>query len=272
MEDDCEKVGFLVKISDWTGLHWVNHYHQQANRQPSPITIPVYFERVELMTGGRGWIFHQGDWREVLPGDLIWNRPGDQTISRSDFENPYRCLAVTLGARRRRGSGMPRLTRWPDLDAVQAFALEVSRLFLDEEMDRGALFEYVASQLLLRATLHARHEGKEELPAPLRAVLRHMEENFAATCPIEELAAVSGWSVAHLHELFRKHLKTTPHQMIMRLRMRAIRERLASTNQPIKQVAGECGFADSAALANFFKAETGETPGAYRIRCRRSLV
>lgn len=236
------------------------------------MTIPPFFERVELLTGGRGWIFHEGDWREVFPGDLIWNQPGDQTIGRSDFENPYRCLAVTLRTKKRRGTGMPRFSRWPDLTAVEAFTQEMSGLFLEEDFDRQTLFESITGQLLLRVQVHARGRDRAELPVPVRAVLGQMETNFSAACRIEELAFTAGWSVAHLHEVFRRHLNCTPHQMVMRLRLRAVRERLASTNQPIKQIAAECGFADSAALANFFKSGTGLTPGAYRDHCRRALV
>lgn len=260
-----------MKISSWTGLHWVNHYHQKPNRHPVNMVLPDYRERVELMTGGRGWILHEGAWREVLPGDLIWNAPGDSTIGRSDFENPYRCLAVTLYAKKRKGSGTPRLSRWPDLAAVEAFTREMSKLFLDEDFERETLFEAVVSQLLLRVRMHARGEGREELPAPLRTVLQRLETDFAGPCRVEDLASLAGWSVAHLHEVFRRHLGVTPHQMVMRLRLRAVRERLASTTEPVKQIAAECGFADSAALANFFKAGTGVTPGAYRARCRRGL-
>lgn len=261
-----------MKISNWTGLHWVNHYHQVHNRHPANMIVPDFMERVELVTGGKGWILSQGEWREICPGDLIWNAPGDQTIGRSDFENPYRCLAVTLFAKKRKGSGMPRFSRWPDLASVEAFTREMSGLFLEEDFDRETLFIAVMSQLLLRVRMHAREEGREELPAPLRMVLQRLENDFAGPCRVEDLADVAGWSVAHLHEIFRKHLKVSPHQMVMRLRLRVVRERLASTTQPVKRIAAECGFADSAALANFFKSATGLTPGAYRDRSRHGLV
>jgi len=244
----------------------ISHYQQPAGRHPSSYTLPFSYERIEVVTAGRGWIWHEEDWREVLPGDLVWNKPGDTTIGRSDFDNPYQCLVVNLVGGKKSGAGMPRLSRWPDIEEVRAFARESVRLFLDEEFDRQALFEYVIGQLLFRVRLHAHEAGRRELPPPLRAVLQKIERDFAVTCRLEDLAEVAGWSVAHLHEVFRRHLQTTPHRMLMRLRLRAARERLAATNQPVKQIAVECGFSDPAAFAHAFKAETGLTPGKYRER------
>lgn len=244
----------------------ISHYHQPPGRHPSSYTLPFHYERVEVVTAGRGWIWHSEDWREVRPGDLIWNKPGDTTIGRSDFDHPYHCLVVNLVGTRKHGAGVPRISHWPDVEAVRAFARECVRLFLDEEFDRRTLFEYVVGQLLFRVRLHAHGEGRRELPAPLRAVLQKIERDFALACPLEDLAEAAGWSVAHLHEVFRRHLQTTPHRMLMRLRLRAARERLASTSQPIKQIAIECGFSDPAAFAHAFKAETGITPGKYRER------
>lgn len=247
----------------------LNHYQQPAGAHPSWFVLPPFYERVELMTGGRGWIRHGEDWREVIPGDLIWNKPGDSTIGRSDFADPYQCLAVNFTCTRKSGSGMPRFSRWPDLEEARAFTRECVRLFLDEEFDRRALFEYVAGQLLFRVRLHVHEEGRRELPPPLRAVLQKIERDYASSCRLGELAEVAGWSVAHLHAVFRRHLQTSPHRMLRRLRLRAARERLASTNQPMKQIAIECGFSDPAAFAHAFKAETGVTPGKYRERSLR---
>lgn len=255
-----------MKISNWKRLSWINHYHQPAGRQPNPLPLPPYHERVEVMTGGRGWIRHEGEWREVSAGDIIWNKPSDLTIGRSDPDNPYHCLAVTLVSRTRKGSDVPRFSRWPDIGGVRAFTREVARLFLDDGFDRQALFEHVAGQLLFRVRLHLHRPERSDLPPQIVQVVKEIEKNYASPCRLDELAAMVGWSVAHLHQVFREKLNTTPHRMIIRLRLRAARERLVSTNQPVKQIAFECGFLDAAAFVHAFKAGTGMTPGQYRAR------
>jgi AraC-like DNA-binding protein len=254
---------------DAVTLHAVGHYHQTPGMHPAPILIPPLYERVELVTAGRGWVRHHGGWREVVPGDLIWNRPGDETIGRSDFKSPYHCLFVHLVSRKRAGLGMPRFSRWRDLAAVRAFTEESAQLFLREDLDRHSLRDYVVGQLVLRVRLHAEEFEREERPQPLQAAVEFLERHFAETCRIDEIAAEAGWSVTHLHEMFQRHLQTSPHRMLVQLRLRAARERLASTDQPMKQIGFECGFTDAAAFAKVFKTNVGMTPGGYRARYRR---
>lgn len=242
------------------------HYRQPAGEHPWPVTIPPGYERVELMTGGRGWVRAVDDWREVLPGDIVWNKPGDETVGRSDFQNPYTCLSVTIGVSTRAGSGMPRFSRWLDLEDVRTFTEEVCRLFDDGRFDRGILSQYILGVLFFRATVHVGVEVREEVTPPVRAALDFMEQHFSRSCSLAELARAAGCSIPHLHDLFRKSLHETPHQWLIRRRLRAAREKLVVTRQPVKQIALECGFRDTSAFTNCFRSHTGLAPMKYRER------
>lgn len=285
MANSCQKIGFVVKISAramatsrlrshlrGTTLEDLSHYHQRDGAHPTPTKIPPYYERVELMTGGRGWIWDAGAWREVLPGQLIWNKPGDLTIGRSDFADPYRCLAVTFVSKQRAGLGLPRFSQVANLEEVVNFTAEAVKLFHDDAFDRAVLRDYLLGRLLFWVELHQVQSKRTEFPSPIQASLAWIEKNFAQPCRIGELARLAGWSVAHFHEVFRRHLGTTPHQVLARHRLRAARERLVSTSQPVKRIATECGFADASALIHAFKAEVGLTPNAYRKRYMRLVL
>ena len=246
-------------------LEQISHYHQLPGVHPRPVPIPLYYERIELVTGGRGWIADGDGWREVFPGDLIWNKPGDYTIGRSDFENPYRCLSVTLKGSKPNGLGLPRFSRWPNLEEVKQFTHEVARLFQDEGFNRVVLRDYAVGRLLFCLHTH-QHRAGGELPPPLRLTLDFIRRNFAQPCSVAEIAKVAGWSSAHLHHAFVRHLGMTPHQAVLRERLRAARERLVSSPQPVKWIAVECGFGDASSFTHVFKAAMGMTPGAYRKR------
>ncbi|NJK92658.1 MAG: helix-turn-helix transcriptional regulator [Blastochloris sp.] len=245
-------------------LSYVSHYHQRHGTQPLPSLLQVGQERVELMTGGRGWIEHEGTWQELGPGDLIWNRAGDHTIGRSDPEHPYRCLAIHFQVRPSRRRLLPRLSFWPDLEACRSLAEEAPRLFVDERFDRQALMLHLHGLMLFQVRRHELATRSGLYPPQVRAVMEHIKSHYADPLPMKLLAQKAGCSVPHLHDVFRQHTGTSPHQWLLHYRLRKVKERLVGSLDPIKQIAHECGFSAPAALAHSFRAHTGRSPLAFR--------
>lgn len=256
----------LPTLADYAAaeLKGVSIYrHASRSQHPRPLPIPEFHERVELVTGGYGAIEHQGGWFDVSPGDLLWNQPGDYTIGRTDFEDPYRCLSITLTVPRPEGMGAPRFTRWEDLDAVVAFSYEMTKHFIEGQVDRAAVRDCLLGRLLLCVQMD-RNSRHGEIPLPLKRVLRWIKLHYANPCPVEMLAEIAGWSPVHLHHSFRRHLKTTPHQTVLQERLMRAREQLVTTSHPVKQIAVECGFSDTPAFTRAFKNATGLTPAHFR--------
>jgi AraC-like DNA-binding protein len=239
------------------------HYHQARGRHPTPRIIPRGQECIELMTGGRGWMLHQGGWLEVLPGMLLWQAEGDQTIGRSDFDDPYRCLSVQVTVEPSRSRRVPRVTRWDDLEEARWFTREASRWAIDDAVDRDAVLAWIYGRLLFQAALSERME-RAALPPQLRSAQEALDTRFAEPLRLSELARRVGWSEAHLHARFRERLGTSPHQYLIQRRLRAARELLAATRQPIGDIAAACGFADAAAFCRTFRRAMGTTPAGYR--------
>jgi len=249
-------------------LRNVSHYHQKPGCHPVPHGIPPEQEMAELVTGGRGWVRDEGEWREVGAGDIVWHAslPGHETIGRSDWDDPYSCLVVRFHTGRKRPLGLPRFSRWPDDAERNAFVAEAVRLYYTPGFDRGVLLHYLLGRLVLWVHRSGLMEEEARLPAPLQAVLRRIDGHYAEPCSVEALAKRVGWSAAHLHFAFRTHLGQSPHKVLMSRRIRAAQEELVSTRRPIKQIAVECGFADASAFIHAFRASEGMTPAAYRLR------
>jgi AraC-like DNA-binding protein len=247
----------------------VFHYQQAPNTQPVATRIPTGQERVELMTGGRGWIQDGEMWKEVRAGDLLWNASGDSTIGRSDPEDPYRCLAVTFEVDSPEGLGVPRFSHWPEPDQIAVLVEECHWLAAEENFDRVLWCHYLFTRLRVQVELHQRRERHERLPDPIRRVLEQMDRNYGKKWSVAELARVAGWSPAHLQEEFRRRVGTSPHQWLLQRRLRGVRERLLSTPDPVKRIAVESGFADSASLAHVFRARFGISAKAFRERYLR---
>jgi len=246
----------------------VGHYYQAAGCDPLSDIIPPGAERIELVTGGRGWLSIGREWVEVTPGALVWNIEGDRTIARSDWENPYRCLAVDIRTALPPRRGMrraPRLAWWRDEEEVGRFTSEAVRRGVDDRVDRPSLLACVYGRLLFQSRLWAATREQEELPEPLRHAIALLEKGGSARPPrLGEVAKRVGWSLPYLHESFRLHLRTTPHEVALRRRMQSARERLAATDHPIKRIAADCGFGSAAAFCYAFRKRVGVTPLRYR--------
>lgn len=240
------------------------HYRQPRGAQPKARTIADFLECVELVTGGRGWVRDGPEWRELLPGDLIWNSPGDETIGRSDESNPYTCLAVLFRVRQRKGRGGRRFSVWPDVQEVRRFTERAVEAFVDPRFERRVLGEFVHGTLLYHAQCYAEAEKRERYPIGIRAVVERIESDFAAQFSLAEMAQVSGCSLPHFHSLFRECVGTSPHQALIERRLRAAKEMLLATSASVKETAHACGFGDSPAFVRTFKAAAGVTPAAFR--------
>jgi len=249
------------------GLHGMSLYQQAPGRHPVPHRVTAGHEKIELVTGGRGWIEQDGQWREVRAGDIVWQALGDLTIARSDFVDPYRCLAVSVAVDPAGSRPVPRLTHWDDGDEWQGFVRSALRLAADPRADRGWLLAFVYGRLLLAAS-SAGVNAVPDGPQPLRRALDLLERRHIAGVGIDELAHVAGWSVSHLHAAFRRHLGVSPHQWLLRRRLHAARHLLAATDQPIAAVATASGFADAAAFCRAFRRSEKQPPAQWRRETR----
>lgn len=246
-------------------LQTIAHYYEAPNAHPLASPIPKGIERVEIVTGGRGWVDIDGEWIEVTPGALLWHIEGDVTIARSDWGNPYRCINVQILMNRRElRRRAPRLCWWRDLEEIEQFADEAIRSHVDDSFDTDALLAYVYGRLIFQVRQSERTDSHEVHPWPIRQALNVIETRYQEPLKIRQIAAAAGWSVAHFHEVFQQHMEASPHQVLLQRRLRRARELLSSTNLSVKQVAAECGFSTAAGFGHAFRSRVGVTPRVFR--------
>ena len=247
-------------------LYRAGMWYQARGCHPRFATIQRGIEFVEVVRGGRGWVEIGSEWVEVTRGALLWHVEGDRTIARSDWNDPYSCFAVGFETERFRSvRRAPRLAWWHDFEEVERFSHEIIRAHLDEGFDRKALLHCAYGRLLFQSQMwqHTTKE-KDDLPTKLVQALKLMEKQPEGRIAIPKVAAAIGWSRPHLHAIFLKHLGVTPHQFLLRRRMRLAQEQLAMTNAPIKKISAECGFANTSSFCSAFKSLVGRTPLEYR--------
>jgi AraC-like DNA-binding protein len=109
------------------------------------------------------------------------------------------------------------------------------------------------------ATSATQHHGR------LTEVLRHMAAHSAAPHTTSGLAQMARLSPYHFLRTFRTVTGVTPHQWLLRARLRDAAEQLATTKTPVTNVALDVGFDDLSNFTRSFRAEFGASPRQYRL-------
>ena len=81
---------------------------------------------------------------------------------------------------------------------------------------------------------------------------------------VGEIAKEVGFSTYYFARSFREAFAITPHKFIQSLRVERAKHRIASTNDPLAQIAVECGFSDQSHMNRVFKRIMGITPNVLR--------
>lgn len=93
---------------------------------------------------------------------------------------------------------------------------------------------------------------------------RHIRQSLFRHVSLATLAAECNMSLSGFKTRFRQHFGESPHRWFLRERLDAARTLLITTNEPIKRVAHECGFASASHLIRHFSKTFGTTPAHYR--------
>lgn len=110
---------------------------------------------------------------------------------------------------------------------------------------------------------------KQASPAPqhqarISRVLHQLESSEDKPRTLIELADASGLSPYHFLRTFKAVTGVTPHQWLLRARLREAARRLAASRERITDIALESGFEDLSNFVRSFRAEFGMSPRAYR--------
>jgi AraC-like DNA-binding protein len=130
---------------------------------------------------------------------------------------------------------------------------------------RGSFDELVLG--LARTAIRAACSGDREPKLPsardharIARVLRQLESDTAAPASLAELARVAGLSRYHFLRTFKRVTGVTPHQWLLRARLVDAANRLATSREPVTEIALDAGFEDLSHFIHSFRAEFGVSP------------
>jgi len=199
---------------------------------------------------------------------------GDRCISFYYAPEYFECLAADAGAS---GSSPDfRALRLPPLRALSSLiARACAGLTKNDELD--VPWEEVSIQLAAHTIQIAGGFRSDPNDAPPSAVarvtraVRAIERHPDVTLTLGRLAQEAGLSPYHFLRTFERLTGLTPHQYVLRARLREAAIRLADTERRAKilDIAFDSGFGDVSNFNRAFRAEFGVTPRAYRFEAGR---
>jgi AraC-like DNA-binding protein len=98
----------------------------------------------------------------------------------------------------------------------------------------------------------------------LAPAIRYLEEQFRDHIQLSDLADHCDLSSTHIHRLFQRLLRMSPAEYLLALRLQEARRLLATTDEPLSEIALSTGFFDQSHFTKRFRKMTGMTPTQFR--------
>jgi AraC-like DNA-binding protein len=173
-------------------------------------------------------------------------------------------------------------SRWSDLQCRAPLAKAVPSLaalggamegFISEAIQTGADAEKAALSYAEIIAIHLDRElGPHDDPASRRIALgleelwRSVHADLGHPWTVAQLAASMHVSVVQLHRLVARFHKSTPMEIVVRMRMKRAEDLLLHTDYPLKLIADLVGYETPFAFSRAFKRHAGTSPKFFRKR------
>jgi AraC family transcriptional regulator len=213
----------------------------------------------------------------MTPGSLMLGNQGCCFECRHEHGEGDRCLSIwyspeyfervaaDAGARGRRvGFTTARL---PPLRSLSSLVVRSAAGAVDSAL---VPWEELSIELAVRAMALASGTSSQPSNLPLNAearvtnTIRAIERHMDAALTLEGLARRAGLSRYHFLRTFERVTGSTPHQYVLRARLREAARRLISDEQKVVDIALDCGFGDVSNFNRAFRTEFGESPRTFR--------
>lgn len=159
----------------------------------------------------------------------------------------------------------------PSSHAQKLLYKSIESYIAHNTFEKCRALEHIKIQELLYLIL------SQEPPSPVANNLRLLSvpkvtefENFIQShalsrLTIDQLAHKCGMSTSNFKTVFKEIYGSSPHSWFLNQRLETICTLLRHTNDPIKNIAQECGFSTASHMIRVFRNTYGQTPTQFRL-------
>jgi AraC-like DNA-binding protein len=212
----------------------------------------------------------RGRSHELVAGSMLIGFPGDEYVCTHDHVVGDECLSFFLAPELVDAIGDARMWQigaLPPLPEMMVLA-ELAQTAADGNSDVG--LDEVGHLLAARFVEAVSGRKRKPLTANLRDRRRAVESalwidaNSHRAIALDDAAGQAGISPFHFLRLFSEVLGVTPHQYLVRSRLRHAARRLADDDSPVTDIAYDVGFGDLSNFVRTFHRAAGASPMRFR--------
>jgi AraC-like DNA-binding protein len=250
----------------------VFEYRCDAGPDDAPFTEQHREYSVSYVRHGSFGYRSRGKLHELVPGALLVGSPGDEYMCSHEHHcQGDVCLSFKLAPRLVDEIATHRAA-WqvgslPPLPEIMMMG-ELAQAVADGRSDMG--FDEIAHAFTARfieAVRGTRQRVRETRTRDRRRVIdvaRWIEDNSHEEIDLDTAASTAGMSPHHLLRMFARVVGVTPHQYLIRSRLRHAARLLTDEGSTVTQIAGAVGFADLSNFIRTFGRAAGMSPMEFR--------
>lgn len=258
------------------GAMIVRDYRCSAKHSDKPFWEVHQYQSISYVRKGSFGYCHRGKSFELVAGSVLIGNANDEYMCTHDHHDggdeclsfqflPELVESISPGLRRWEAETVPPLAELVSLgELAQAAAEGRCNLGVDEV---GMMFATRFIDVVL---------GHKRKPEKMRQLDRRrviesalwIDERAEQQHKLDKLAQGVGLSPYHYLRMFRKVLGITPHQFLIRARLRRAARLLATDNRSITEIAFDVGFADLSNFVRTFHRAAGVSPTRFRDASR----
>jgi AraC family transcriptional regulator len=217
--------------------------------------------RAELMTPGAVMLGNPGQYFECEHAHGAGDRCVSFRFTRERFEGIARDLGLRASAFPFSVPRLPPLRETASLIGLSCAGLlrPIATSWEELSLAVAARIVQIASGVPARTA-----EATADAIARVTQVVRTIERHADADLTLDALARRAELSPYHFLRTFERVTGATPHQYLLRARLREAAARLVSDPAKVLDVALDCGFGDVSNFNRAFRMEFGVAPRAFR--------